>query len=160
MSTMIGVLALFKNSKLNKTKTKQNVKDFFANDFNHYLNLANKHLSDISAPKLDPNAVAVHDGRNHADEKILVNMDARCCVQAVDDTISSCSYPSGLIIYLYFIKRMTDDKIAERLTYSPARYYQLKNDALIEFAERLDYWRQIDHASLNDLRAFEKTDVI
>ena len=55
---------------------------------------------------------------------------------------------------------MTDDKIAERLTYSLARYYQLKNDALIEFAERLDYWRQIDHASLDDLRAFEKTTVI
>lgn len=159
---MIGVVqyTLFKQSKINKTKTAEAVKSFFADDFNHYLNLANKHLNDISSPTLDPNNVGGHDGRNHADEKIIVNIDAQNCVKAVDHTISSCSYPSGTILYLYFIKKISDNKIAERLGYQSARYYDLKNAALVEFAERLDYWRQIDHASIEDLRVFDEAKII
>lgn len=55
--TGVAELSLFKKSKIEKVKTAQVVKDFFANDFNHYLNLANNHLSDMSSPILDPNNV-------------------------------------------------------------------------------------------------------
>lgn len=63
---MIGVvnLSLLKNSKIDKVKMAQAFKDFFVDDFSHYLNLANKHLSDVSSQTLDPNGVIVHDGRN------------------------------------------------------------------------------------------------
>lgn len=159
---MIGVveLSLFKESKIDKVKTAQAVKDFFADDFNHYLNLANKHLSDISSPTLDPNNVGSHDVLNHQDERMTINLDAQACVLAVDHTISSCSSPNNTILYLSFIKKQTDISIANRLVYQSARYYQLKNEALVEFAERLDYWRQVDHASLPDLRVFKETNVI
>lgn len=60
---MIGVveLSLFKKSKIDKAKTIQNFREFFEVDFKHYLNLANKHLSDIASPSLDDNGIAVHD---------------------------------------------------------------------------------------------------
>lgn len=63
---MIGVvnLSLLKNSKIDKVKMAQAFKDFFVDDFSHYLNLANKHLSYVSSQTLDPNGVIVHDGRN------------------------------------------------------------------------------------------------
>lgn len=159
---MIGVVqfTLFKKSKIDKTQTAEAVKNFFADDFNHYLNLANKHLSDISSPILDPNNVGGHDGRNHQDERMVVNLDAQNCVKAVNHTISSCSYPSNTILYLYFIKKMSNDNIAKRLGYQSTRFIEIKKEALVEFAERLDYWRQIDHASINDLRVFEKQEVI
>lgn len=159
---MIGVieLSLFKESKIDKVKTAQAVKDFFADDFNHYLNLANKHLSDISSPTLDPNNVGSHDVLNHQDERMIINLDAQACVVAVDHTISSCSYPSNTILYLSYIKKWSDIDIAKRLIYQSARYYQLKSEALVEFAERLDYWRQVDQASVPDLRVFKDTDVI
>ncbi len=159
---MIGVVqfTLFKKSKIDKTQTAEAVKNFFADDFNHYLNLANKHLSDISSPTLDPNNVGGHDGRNHQDERMVVNLDAQNCVKAVNHTISSCSYPSNTILYLYFIKKMPNDNIAKRLGYQSTRFIEIKKEALVEFAERLDYWRQIDHASINDLRVFEKQEVI
>lgn len=154
---MIGVieLSLFKESKIDKVKTAQAVKDFFADDFNHYLNLANKHLSDISSPTLDPNNVGGHDGLNHQDERMTVNLDAQSCVKAVDHTISSCSYPSNIILYLGFIKKMTNEKLCERLFCQSTRLNELKNDACVEFAERLEYWKKEDHAEIADLLVFE-----
>ena len=99
---MIGVveLSLFKESKIDKVKTAQAVKDFFADDFNHYLNLGNKHLSDISSPTLVPNNVGNHDELNHQDERMTINLDAQACVLAVDHTISRCSSPKPSCIYL------------------------------------------------------------
>lgn len=159
---MIGVVTytLFKKSKIDKTKTVQAVKDFFADDFNHYLNLANKHLSDISSPTLDPNGIGGHDGQNHQDESIAVNLDAQACVAAVDHTISNCSYPNSIILYMYFIKRMSNDTIGKRLGYQSTRLNEMKNEACVEFAERLDFWRKKDNSSIEDLRFYEKEEVL
>lgn len=159
---MIGVvqLALFKNSKIDQEKTAQNVKSFFTDDFKHYLNLANKHLSDISSPTLDPNNMGGHDGLNHQDERMVVNLDAQNCVKAVNHTISSCGYPSNTILYLYFIKRMSNDSIAQRLGYQSTRFIEIKKEALVEFAERFDFWRQEDKTSMGDLRVFENEEMI
>lgn len=158
---MIGVreLSLFKKAKLNKAKTAQKVKNFFADDFDHYLNLANKHLSDISSPQLDPNGATNHDGKNHQDENIVINIDAHACVAAVDHTINSCDYNHAIILYLYFIKHNTDETIAQRLHCQLTRYYEIKTDALVEFAERMDYWRQHEHSSIEDLRVFEDVEL-
>ena len=159
---MIGVveLSLFKKSKINKAKTIQNVREFFEDDFKHYLNLANKHLSDISSPTLDDNGIAVHDGLNHQDERMAVNIDAQNVVRAVDHTISSCSYPSGIILYLYFIQKISNDNIAKRLGYQNTRFHEIKNDALVEFAERFDFWRQEDSTDIEDLRSFEDSETV
>lgn len=159
---MIGVvqLALFKNSKIDQEKTAQNVKAFFTDDFKHYLNLANKHLSDISSPTLDPNNIGGHDGLNHPDERMVVNLDAQNCVKAVNHTLNSCSYPSNTILYLYFIKKMSNDSIAQRLGYQSTRFIEIKKEALVEFAERFDFWRQEDKTSMKDLRVFEHEEMI
>ena len=159
---MIGVvqLALFKKSKIDQEKTAQNVKAFFTDDFKHYLNLANKHLSDISSPTLDPNNMGGHDGLNHQDERMVVNLDAQNCVKAVNHTLSSCSYPSNTILYLYFIKKMSNDSIAQRLGYQSTRFIEIKKEALVEFAERFDFWRQEDKTSMEDLRVFEREEMI
>ena len=159
---MIGVveLSLFKKSKINKAKTIQNVRDFFEDDFKHYLNLANKHLSDISSPTLDDNGIAVHDGLNHQDERMTVNIDAQNVVRAVDHTISSCSYPSNIILYLYFIQKISNDNISKRLGYQNTRFHEIKNDALVEFAERFDFWRQEDNTDIEDLRSFEDSETV
>lgn len=158
---MIGVveLSLFKESKIDKVKTAQAVKDFFADDFNHCLNLANKHLSDISSPTLDPNNVGSHDVLNHQDERMAINLDAQACVLAVDHTINSCSYPNNIILYLSFIKNMSNEKLCERLFCQSTKLNQLKNDACVEFAERLEYWRKKDSTTLEDLRVFENVSV-
>ncbi|RMC46567.1 ArpU family phage packaging/lysis transcriptional regulator [Lactobacillus sp. ESL0230] len=154
---MIGVeqLVLFKKAKLDKAKTAQAVKDFFTEDFGHYLNLANKHLSDISSPTLDPNNVGGHDGLNHQDERMTANLDAQTCVLAVDHTISSCSHISGTILYLYFIKHWSNDRIRSKLGYQSTRFNEVKNDACVEFAERFDFWRKEDGSSIEDLQVFE-----
>ena len=159
---MIGVvqLALFKNSKIDREKTAQNVKSFFTDDFKHYLNLANKHLSDISSPTLDPNNMGGHDGLNHQDERMVVNLDAQNCVKAVNHTLNSCSYPSNIILYLYFVKKMSNDSIAQRLGYQSTRFIEIKKEALVEFAERFDFWRQEDKTSMEDLRVFEHEEMI
>lgn len=159
---MIGVeeLSLLSNSKINKEKTAQAVKDFFANDFDHYLNLSNMHLSDISSPTLDPNGVVVHDGMNHMDERMIINIDAQACVVAVNHSIQSCSYKHAIIIYLYFIKNKTNDEIAERLRYQTTQFHAVKKEALVEFAERFEYWRNIEKASVASLCVFDDVQTI
>ncbi|RHW48982.1 ArpU family phage packaging/lysis transcriptional regulator [Lactobacillus bombicola] len=159
---MIGAieLSLFKNAKLNNSKTAEKVKDFFANDFKHYLRLANKHRTDISSPKMDITGIAAHDGLNHQDELMTVNLDALACVAAVDHTISSCDNPNNQILYLCYIKQLQDVVIAERLGYQKSRYQEIKSDALVEFAERFDSWREIDGASVDSLLVFDNVELV
>lgn len=67
---------------------------------------------------------------------MVVKIDAQNVVKAVDNTISSCSYPSSIILYLYFIQKNSNDNIAKRLGYQNTRFHEIKNDALVKFAER------------------------
>lgn len=151
---------LLKQVKLNKTATVKNVKSFFTNDFEHYLNLSGKHRTDLASPTFDASGVTNHSGVNHQEQNMSINIDAGNCVQAVNDAIANCTntrdMPYATIIYYYYIKRLDDYKIYERLGYQKAQYYRLKSSALLEFAERLDYWRQQDQADLPDLRVYEK----
>lgn len=156
---MIGVeTTLFSESKLNKSDTAQKVKAFFENDFDHYLNLAGAHRTDISSPTMDITGIATH-GVNNQDERMAINIDAANCVTAVDHTISSCSNsgekPYGTILYYSYIKNYSNYVIAKRLGYQMSRYYELKNRALIEFAERMELWRKRDHTSLSSLLAYD-----
>lgn len=156
---MIGVeTTLFVKSKLNNIETVQKVKDFFDNDFDHYLNLAGEHRADISSPTMDITGIATH-GINHQDESMAINIDAANCVLAVDHTISSCSNsgekPYGTILYLFYVKNMNNYLIAERLGYQMTRYYELKNRALMEFAERMELWRKRDHSSIKSLLVYD-----
>lgn len=158
---MIGVeTTLFSKSKLNRSDTALKVKAFFENDFDHYLNLAGAHRADISSPTMDITGIATH-GLNSQDERMAVNIDAANCVTAVDHTISSCSNsgekPYGTILYYSYIKNISNYVIAERLDYQMTRYYELKNEALVEFAERMELWRKRDHASLKSLLVFDNT---
>lgn len=159
---MIGVeeLSLLSKSKINRDKTAQAVKDFFINDFDHYLNLSNMHLSDISSPTLDPNGVVAHDGMNHMEERMVINIDARACVMAVNQSIQSCMYKHAIIIYLYFIEGKSNDSIAKRLHYQTTQFHSVKKDALVEFAERFEYWRNIDNASVGSLCIFDNVPTI
>lgn len=156
---MIGVeTTLFAESKLNRSDTALKVKAFFENDFDHYLNLAGAHRADISSPTMDITGIATH-GLNSQDERMAVNIDAANCVTAVDHTISSCSNsgekPYGTILYYSYIKNISNYVIAERLGYQMTRYYELKNRALVEFAERMELWRKRDHSSLKSLLVFD-----
>lgn len=156
---MIGVeTTLFSKSKLNRSDTALKVKAFFENDFDHYLNLAGAHRADISSPTMDITGIATH-GLNSQDERMAVNIDAANCVTAVDHTISSCSNsgekPYGTILYYSYIKNISNYVIAERLGYQMTRYYELKNRALVEFAERMELWRKRDHSSLKSLLVFD-----
>lgn len=49
---------------------------------------------------------------------------------------------------------MPNDKIAERLTCQKTKFNELKNDACVEFPERLDYWKK-EHTEFDDLLVFE-----
>ena len=158
---MIGVeTTLFSESKLNRSDTALKVKAFFEKDFDHYLNLAGAHRTDISSPTIDITGIASH-GLNTQDERMAVNIDAANCVTAVDHTISSCSNsgekPYGTILYYSYIKNISNYVIAERLDYQMTRYYELKNEALVEFAERMELWRKRDHTSLKSLLVFDNT---
>lgn len=49
---------------------------------------------------------------------------------------------------------MPNDKIAERLICQKTKFNELKNDACVEFPERLDYWKK-EHTEFDDLLVFE-----
>ena len=61
------------------------------------------------------------------------------------------------ILYYSYIKNISNYVIAERLGYQMTRYYELKNRALVEFAERMELWRKRDHSSLKSLLVFDNT---
>lgn len=157
---MLGVVALdFINFDLDETKTFEAVKDFFKEDFQKYLNYSGKHRTDLSSPILDPTGVTAH-GVNHQENRMVINADAARCVEAVNDTIIDCTntpeHPYATILFLSFIRHFTDEKASIRVSLSSTTYGRFKKSACIEFAQRIDYWKQVHGADIRELTVFVK----
>lgn len=135
---------------LNTDLTAKNVRKFFDTKFQKYLNFSGKHRTDLSSPLLDPTGVSSH-GVNHQENKEIISTDAGNCVKAINDAIIDCSNsgskPYASILYYCYIEELFDWQISQKLGYSKTRYLKLKKEALIEFAERLEYWKKQDKAT-------------
>ncbi|CAM3140730.1 phage transcriptional regulator, ArpU family [Lactobacillus bombicola] len=105
------------------------VKDFFKHDLDHLLALCNRHRRDLLADNVDQLPVLTEE---RTDEDIAY---AGKITWVVGKAIQACSVKSRKILTDAYLKRQLDKITMVEMGYSQARYYQLKQIALIEFAD-------------------------
>lgn len=156
---MIGVAVVVTDRQIDTDKTCYNVKKFFQNDFQRYLNLAGKHRTDLSSPQLDPTGVSAH-GVNHQEEKLVGNFMWQTKVTAVSLAIKNCTdtpkQPYKTILQDAYLKELPVWQITEKIGYGKTRFSQLKVKAQVEFAERLIFWKNQLEIEVPDLIVYEK----
>lgn len=149
----------YEGRKLNKVATARNVRHFLAEDFQLYLNRSGLQRVDLSSPQLDSSGVIAH-GSNSAEKSMMRVFDYQAKCFAIYKAIDTCLDSQErhiyhrTILYSRYIKLLDDWKIYNRIGLSPARYRQVKQDALCEFAERLPVWALKQNTEIRDLREF------
>lgn len=168
---MLGVLAvdLFKQTDDYKTAAKAGY--FLDHRFQKIKNYSGISATDLSSPLLDPSGVVNHSHVNHQDIAFLKQAEqyddieaARNAVRAVFETIQSCSNgsrkPYGTLLYLRYIKYDFDTNVYNKMGYSSSHYYNLRREALCQFAEILPVkklkYKYKDYALIPDLIVYKK----
>lgn len=140
---------------LDEQATARNVKAFFDKDFDRLLRLADEQTSFFRSPSYDgmPKSPSFKNRQEESTIKYITSdtAKAKSILKDVDIAINHCSNTNQIILFYRYIKRLTDIQVAQKIRYGATRYNELKNVALVEFAERL--YVQKNHI---DLRAIEK----
>lgn len=126
----------------------RDVKLFLKKDFWHYLNLGGINYNQLSSPQLTftPNT---HSYTNGTEKRLIDDMSEAERSTYVATTIiiafKDCTDIEGRrhksILEDYYIKELTNQAVAIRYNLSDWQYKKAKRNALIEFAERFNFWR-------------------
>lgn len=136
--------------------TVSNVKDFFKNDFWHYMNQGGIHVSQLSSPQLDL-AGASHSNTNGVEKSLVGALSeaeqATYRAQTIAIALTNCSDLENskhqTILRSTFINELTDYQIEIKLSMSDYQLRRNKKKACVEFAERLEFWCK--RRNINDL---------
>ncbi|WP_195923359.1 hypothetical protein [Lactobacillus crispatus] len=127
---------------------KKDVRQFLRKDFWHYLNLGGINYNQLSSPQLTftPNT---HSYTNGTEKRLIDDMSEAERSTYIATTIiiafKDCTDIEGRrhksILEDYYIKDLTNQAVAIRYNLSDWQYKKAKRNALIEFAERFNFWR-------------------
>lgn len=127
---------------------KKDVRQFLRKDFWHYINLGGINYNQLSSPQLTftPNT---HSYTNGTEKRLIDDMSEAERSTYVATTIiiafKDCTDIEGRrhksILEDYYIKELTNQAVAIRYNLSDWQYKKAKRNALIEFAERFNFWR-------------------
>lgn len=139
---------------IDERATARNVKVFFDRDLDRLLRLADEQTSFFRSPNLDgmPKSPSTINGQEKAAIKYITSdaAKAKSILKDVDTAINHCSNTNQIILFYRYIKCYPDWKVAQKIKYSTTRYNELKNVALVEFAERLCV--QQNHIDLREIK--------
>lgn len=143
------------NEKIDEDQTIRKTKKLLTHDFQRYLNFSGHHRYELSSPIIDPTGVSTHGGINHTENKLVNGTEAGNNVDAINDCLIDCTNradaPYASLLYYKYVKLLPTNKIQHLLGYEDAQYYRQHKRALLEFAQRMDHWRKVDHADIPDL---------
>lgn len=146
-------MTLDDNLEVDAKATANNVKNFLTFKFEHFQNYAGLNVSDLSvvddshlsSPKMDASGVSSHGGINHTESSFNRIMEAEQACKAIYKTIKNCRNggrtPYQKILSEAYLQNMEDYKIQQELGYEDSQYYIKKRQALCEFADRFEKWK-------------------
>lgn len=140
--------------QLDKVATASNVTDFLHNNLADYLANAGMHKADLSSPQLTGMG-ASHSLENSAESNMLRIFDSENKCWAIGCAINNCDRTSRQILQSSIIHDLSDTQQISRLNYSDRTYYRKKQDALCEFANRLQFWAYKFDTRIEDLRIYK-----
>nr|WP_302426969.1 ArpU family phage packaging/lysis transcriptional regulator [Limosilactobacillus mucosae] len=118
-------------------ETAKNARKFLSKGINKYLYKAGMHRNQLKSPTLNL-ASSGSSGGNHAEDKIINGMEASRMCRCIKDTLDNCEPLTYQIISAVYLEGLKDWQMADKLSYSPSQYQNIKRTALCEFAERFE----------------------
>lgn len=117
--------------------TARNVKKFLDKKLPHILRIANESPASLKSPVISDMPVN-HDGGNHNESKMVKYIAAKEMINGIAKALNNCSQTAFMILKGKYIQGLQDWQISQNIGYSKARYFQLKDEAFNEFADRLE----------------------
>lgn len=142
------------NVQLDKVATASNVTDFLHNNLDELLANAGMHKADLSSPQLTGMG-ASHSLENSAESNMLKIFDCENKCWAIGCAINNCDKTSRQILQSSIIQELSDSQQISTLNYSDRTYYRKKQEALCEFANRLQFWAFKFDTHIEDLRIYK-----
>lgn len=146
---------------INRTKTAEKVSSFLTKNFIHYLDKAGMHKTDLSSPQLDLTGISSHGG-NSAESKMMLILDCENKCMAIIRAINNCrenvnrGVRNKTILNELYIQDLENWQVQDRLRLSETAYYNKKQDALCEFADRIEVWAYRYGTCIPDLHVYKK----
>ncbi|USS87722.1 DUF1492 domain-containing protein [Fructilactobacillus hinvesii] len=124
----------FLDYEINTSATQQQAKRFLQKKLPRLILLSGLNLVSLKSPSLSSVPTSKPVG-NTNEERIVRKLEAERLVTAVVDAISSCNEPSKTILFGLYVKQLQPWQVIANLGYSKTRFYQLKKQALLDFAD-------------------------
>lgn len=118
-------------------ETAKNARKFLSKGINKYLYKAGMHRNQLKSPTLNLAGGGLSGG-NHAEDKIINGMESIRMCRCIKDTLENCEPLTYQIISAVYLEGLKDWQMADKLSYSPSQYQNIKRTALCEFAERFE----------------------
>ena len=131
-------------------KTAQNVDHLLRKQLPSLALRCGSSLADLSSPKLS--LAPAHTNRTDIQENLIVDsFSIEKIIDAIHQTIFHCSHNSQIILVNTYLLNKSQEQVIMLLPYEKSQYYQsLKPVALVEFADRYDYWQVHCHVDPED----------
>lgn len=117
--------------------TAANARRFLSKGINRYLYQAGMHRNQLKSPTMSLTGGS-HGGGNHTEDQIIKGMEATRMCHCIKDTLENCEPLTYQIISAVYLDGLKDWQMADKLSYSPSQYQNIKRTALCEFAERFE----------------------
>ena len=122
---------------IDSKETAANVRRFWTHGINRYLYQAGLHRNQLKSPTLSLAGGGGTNG-NHAEDRLISGMQAQRMCDCIRDTLENCEPLTYQIISAVYLEGLKDWQMADKLSYSPSQYQNIKRTALCEFAERFE----------------------
>ena len=140
--------------EIDEKQTLSNVKSFFKNDFKKVERLSG-YDGVISSPSFDG---LPHSTNNQSPDNFFIKHASYAeLFKAVVNAINKCTEHHRIILKGYYLDGLKGFQIQQRLVISKSAYYERKNKAELEFADRLLVTTaKLGDENIIDLHAYKK----
>lgn len=119
---------------IDRRKTIDNVKNYFDHEFPRLVAQSHVSLTYIQSPSFD--SVGNNGStRNNQEDKIVGKLGAKEYIQITMKLINNCPHDYKVILKSHYIHHLVNTDVQELVGYAPTRYNELKNLALLYFAD-------------------------
>ena len=122
------------DEEVDETATRKNVKKFFKKIFPRLIVLSGLTPTQLQSPTLSDMPTSKPVG-NTNEKKIINMLEAQRLVKEVINSIKCCRGHGSTILYDTYVLNIDNWKTANKIGYSHARYQDLKNQSLLDFAD-------------------------
>lgn len=122
------------DEEFDELATRKNVRKFFKKTFPRLIMLSGISNTQLQSPTLSDMPTSKPVG-NSNEKKIINMLEAQRLVKEVINSIKCCRGHGSTILFDVYVLDIADWKTANKIGYSPARYQDLKNQSLLDFAD-------------------------